>query len=488
MMLYCGWKRGGAGDLTLKSFSDSGCDCARGGVALLLAFWLLLALAYSIPSSWMAKNIGESASILAAEPLRPATYADITAGGQYDNFTVYYMLDLATCESSDALRDALESKIYWDADFALALEKAREGATNSNYARYWHGYLVFLKPLLVIFNIRQMRIIAQTVFCCLLVAFAGYLSRRKREGIAIGVLLTICFVLLGALQGAATLPVFSSLAISLLASLWMVHLSGKKLSAPGRLFTEPFALFCAFGVVGAVTVYLDFFDNPILTLCIPLTVYLLCASEGSSAFKSILKATICSGLGWFAGYAGLWVGKWLLAQLVTGLPVLSVALDQVGYRSGMSERAGQKSGALEAISANLNCIGFVKYVVLAAAVCAAICCVLQLVKTRRDPSAVKRVLLASMLGMVLVGFLPYLWYALISNHSIVHASLLTYRNQIGALFPWLLVVLEFVFVSWRQKGDREFEDVANKASASRVQGLRYGSNAGTETCRGQHAR
>ena len=27
------------------------------------------------------------------------------------------------------------------------------------YARYWHGYLIFLRPLLLMFNITQLRVI-----------------------------------------------------------------------------------------------------------------------------------------------------------------------------------------------------------------------------------------------------------------------------------------------------------------------------------------
>lgn len=57
------------------------------------------------------------------------------------------------------------------------------------YARYWHGYLVFLRPALVIFNIGQIRTILIVTFIMLLIIFMAVLI--KNIGVLYGILIAL---------------------------------------------------------------------------------------------------------------------------------------------------------------------------------------------------------------------------------------------------------------------------------------------------------
>lgn len=71
---------------------------------------------------------------------------------------------------------------------------------------------------------------------------------------------------------------------------------------------------------------------------------------------------------------------------------------------------------------------------------------------------IKTLLLVSA-ALLLISFVPYLWYAVLSDHSIMHAGLMTYRNQIGAFFPWLAIIALTVLVAYqKRKGAKEIDE------------------------------
>lgn len=413
-------------------------------ITLVLGFWMALSLVYSIPSTAMTKHLNESEKLLDQESISPIQYAAQRENAKYDNYTVYHMLNLAAHSGGNPFVESLASKNYFlSEDFPAALQKAIEGESNHTYPRYWHGYLVFLKPLLVFFNIREIRLLCQVFFFALLALVVGCLSRRSGSGLGAGVVLTVSFCLFGAAQAAETLPIFSSFALSLMGCLWILFLSKRKIyERKSNLFSEDFILLCSFGVFGALTVYFDFLDNPILTLCVPLALYLY-LEKHAMTMRRMLKIGFCSLIGWGAGYGLLWLGKWLLAEVVTGVSVLNIALEQVKFRSGASDLGMPESGGpLKAVMSNFASLGFVRYILLFVCFCALVCVAGLAIRTRigREDEHSGHALIATCIGLILISTVPYLWYMAVSNHSIVHASFITYRTQIGAFFPWLMIV------------------------------------------------
>lgn len=415
-----------------------------GAILTLLFFWVALAAVYSIPTSWIVGQVEESKAILKEESRYPPQYAAQQYGMVYDNFTVYIMLNLAIQPTQDPFADALASKRYYDADFDAALQCAIDGKSNATYSRYWHGYLIFLRPMLIFFNITQIRFICQLVFLIAMSTLIAWLAlSKRRSGAVAGVLLALSFLSLGAAQATETLPIFPSFLLAMLGCGGAIYVSSQKMhqdSGEG-LFTEGFVLFCFFGVLGSLTVFFDFLDNPVVVLCTPLSLYIFCERESFSARRA-LRVVALSILGWFAGYGLLWLGKWILASTVLGESAFEEAFNQAAFRSGMSEAGAEVGGPVKAIRENVLKLGFMRYALILVAVLALLCVIKEMISVsivEKGGKNQKIALCCALVSLLLVSTLPYVWYIALSNHSIVH-TMIAHRTQIGALFPWLLII------------------------------------------------
>lgn len=433
---------------------------ALSAIMMGVLFWLLMAAAYAIPSTQLTTHANQSRAMLKQEGVLWMQNAALTSGAHYDNYTTYHMLNIAVQATEDPLRDAVAAKEYQGSSPDEGLMHAIAGESNAAYQRYWHGYVTFLRPLLVFFDVKQIRLICQTVFFVLLAAVIVRLTMRMRMGGGIlSLILTGSLCILGAAQAAETLPFFSSFAISLVASLVVISLSRRPFSCTSSgVWSESFVLFVTFGATGALTVFFDFLDNPILSFCIPACIYFCCIRDRLT-LRRVIGLLAAMGLGWCFGYAALWVFKWVATAFISGDDVLGRALEQAFILTGGVEREGVEGGALQAIKANIKPLGFMKEVLFASLIGALVCVISSAIRylhTKDDK--IKTLLLASA-ALLVIGFIPYLWYAVLSDHSIMHAGLMTYRDQIGALFPWLAIVALTVLVAYqKRKGAKEIDE------------------------------
>lgn len=83
-----------------------------GLLGLLIAFWLALALAYSIPAAALVGHVEESRGMLWEEGLYPKQHASLFPDAPYDNFTTYIMLNMAVQPADNPFVDALSSRLY----------------------------------------------------------------------------------------------------------------------------------------------------------------------------------------------------------------------------------------------------------------------------------------------------------------------------------------------------------------------------------------
>lgn len=449
---------------------------AGGAIALLLLFWAALAASYAIPSSMIQGNVEESRQILREETLYYKQYTAPSNGISYDNFTVYIMLNLAVQPADNPFVDAVKSKrydstVYTTESFDYNLTQAIEGRSNSAYPRYWHGYLVFLRPLLVFFNVIQIRLICQALFFILLSMLIALLTLRKGSaGAMVGVLLMASYVVTGGAQAVETLPIFPSFFLSASGSLVVLYLYPKLERARSGTFSEGFCLFCLFGAAGALTVYFDFLDNPVLALCIPLAIYIFCRDDISSV-GAAARIVALAGIGWCVGYVLLWAGKWVLAGIVTGQSVIEDALDQAAYRSGATEVGQEVGGTPDAIRNNILWLGFVKYIYAIACVAAIASFIVVALRAHGEGPGFNSGLhfVYKLLVLLVISAIPYIWYAVLANHSIVHAHVIAFRTQIGALFPWLLIT-GLSIMQWRKAKSVNRRTLSTRQNMSEKQG------------------
>lgn len=329
----------------------------------------------------------------------------------------------------------LESPFYYDSvsSNSEALEKAMQEGANTGYPRYWHGYLVLLKPLLILFDIKEIRLLFQTAFFISLAVLIGLWSCwHGRKGIAASVALVASIILLGGADATATLPIFFSFIIAVLSMIAVTVLMKK--SSKAELAQNLISIFL---ITGACTVYFDFFDNPILTLCFPLSAIVVFSTDRFSMRKMLKLLVICS-LVWAVGYGCVWFAKWALATAFTDRNVIQEAVSQAAFRTGIDESAQEYgSSPLLAIAENLQVLGFVKWLLFVAFAIAAIALVIEACKAFRAPQA--KPVLVKMLFLGAISLIPFLWFLVVSNHSYIHAGIISYRNMVVSFYCLLMI-------------------------------------------------
>ena len=190
-----------------------------------------------------------------------------------------------------------------------------------SYARYWHGYLIWLRPLLLVLTYGQVRVVNYIVFF----ALAGALLWRlwKVCGRWPAVWFAASQLAVSAFFAPRQVQFFTCFAIGYAACLWVLA----KPRAAGTLAVGLVA-------VGVCTSFLDLLVTPILTLGLPLTVWLLDPRvPGGQAPLRRCGAVAGGAVCWGAGYALCWASKWVLAGLVTGQDIVGDALHQAAVRT-----------------------------------------------------------------------------------------------------------------------------------------------------------
>lgn len=150
----------------------------------------LLAVVYCIPQSAIWENTAISADILHDEDPRPYVLTGVNAS-KLDNHTDPLMLDILYYKTGSFTDDVLlasyvEVKDYKpdEALFAYLWDENHDYFT-SYYSRYWHGYQVVLKPMLMLFTLSSIRLINFIAQTGLAFAVMGILIVKKRGELAI---------------------------------------------------------------------------------------------------------------------------------------------------------------------------------------------------------------------------------------------------------------------------------------------------------------
>lgn len=386
--------------------------------------WLILICVFAIsvisvsfiPRVSITENVNESASTFEQEGLYPVSfgnkYSSLSFLGR-DQYTDCLMINLAVSSESDqALKDAILNPCY-KGEYQIEewpdnLRKLADGQLqpDTNYDWYWHGYLVVLKPLMLIFNYNQIR-----WFNCILmgILFVIFLSLiRKRLGNA-SVLVTLGIVLL--MHGETipyTMQYASVFFVALIFSILLLKFKS--------YFAKDNNDCLAFFVIGAVTVYLDFLTTPIVTLGIPVIFWLL-----SDASEHKWKKVIMLSIMWGLGYALFWISKWGLCALTFDSSVLENAVAHADKWSGNDITHGRLFMTVGVVKKYLALIWAMNWI-WAILVAAVGMCVLPKCKNWFKDNA----------WLLLVALMPFAWSLVLVNHNYEHFGF-TWRNISVAL-------------------------------------------------------
>ena len=188
-------------------------------------------------------------------------------------------------------------------------------APNSEYARYWHGSQILIRPLLLFSSVTGCRLILFILLLALNAVLSAQLIRRKAFRP-----LFLYWLALFAVQfwmTAFTLEYISIFLIMTLGCIAVTHFFSNPVSDE-VLFSRMSALFIA---SGALSCFFDFLTTETLTFTIPFILFLMLRKENackSFSLRDILKLMLRWGSLWLCAYAAAYAVKWILVLFVLG--------------------------------------------------------------------------------------------------------------------------------------------------------------------------
>lgn len=271
------------------------------------------------------------------------------------------------------------------------------------YARYWHGYLVVLKPLLLLTSFNTIRLLNSAIQLILTGWVIMEMCEKKGRSLATAFLISLPFMFFISTYSSLSLSIcFYITLLTLLVQLkWDKQIYDKK-------FYPEFFL-----IVGILTSYFDFLTYPLVTLAYPLCVYFYYHMDDKKG--TIFKKIFGYSVQWGIGYLGMWAGKWIVTDLLTESETIKDALYTVMVRTQSAENATRLGGFGEVVGVNMQVYSNWCYLLLALLIV-----VMFLLGMKKN--GIKNTIKSIPSGVVfmIIALYPFAWYFLMQNHSEQH--------------------------------------------------------------------
>lgn len=277
------------------------------------------------------------------------------------------------------------------------------------YTRYWHGYLIFLRPLLSIMSIEGIRNLL-FVLTIILSLIALFLIIKKLNFIT-AIIYLLSFLAINLYVICNSMNEITTFIIAQIAMIFLLLKNGK--------FKNSASVFL---VIGMCTSFFDLLTTPLVTLGLTLPIYVLLniKEENKKLYLDCIK--IC--VAWVVGYGLFWALKWLITDITLGKHILSDAINQALYRAGDVVGAG----IFDIFKLNLNKLGnsIIEYLFILLAIYAIIGVLKEIYLKKHKKQQTEKIQILKVLIFVIIAILPFIWYAVLKNHSYVH-SFFVYR-------------------------------------------------------------
>lgn len=272
-------------------------------------------------------------------------------------------------------------------------------ADYGTYARYWHGFVVTLRPLFTFMDLQGIYILNGFLLTALCIWICLRLKRLKLSYLIVPYLIS-CLVLMP-LMSMTVLQYATCSYVFILGTIGILLLSDKTLPK-----WAPFV----FLLTGILTAYFDFLTYPIATFGIPA---IFCVARcRDSHFTEKLVQMVKNGVSWVFGYAAMWFSKWLLASLLTSENVILDAISAMHLRSS-TETNDIRISLLGCLLENFRrflATPFTLLVIGFAAMC--------FLRIRKENN---RTWKQTMIPYCILAFAPVVWYTALRNHSSIHS-------------------------------------------------------------------
>lgn len=370
---------------------------------------------YLLPrTEGMQRHLKSSLETLQEEGIEKRALVDMMLFN-LDHTTNHRMLSNAAYYNPDA---PLESALM---NYAASNEEILSGdytaAPVGAYGRYWHGYLTVLKPLLMVTDLNGIRVTGYTLLTLLLLVIVC--RTRKQIGTAFAAAF-IASLLAVEVYIVPLSPQLSTMFFVSLAAVALVLFFGEKMEE--KRCTDLF-----FFVVGGLTSYFDFYTTPAMSLGLPL-LFMLKLRGRSGDWRMVMKLSLC----WAAGYAGIWMSKWIIASCLTDYDMIGDAFREFMFWMGgdSSEVPKTFNGLWQRIGDTLTTLP--QHPFLLALMVALLLCGYLFHRLPKTKHACR-----SHAAYILVALIPIVWYMLTANPTGVHWRFM-HRTLVVTIFAFLL--------------------------------------------------
>lgn len=465
-----------------------------------------------IPKSSIQLNSEKSATYLYEEELfHPLIKEEKLT--TIDNYADTILLNIVySLDEKQPLKSVFSASYYnedWlnvNEGYKMAVNENKE--PNISYSRYWHGNMIFLKPLLMFFDIQEIRIFNAIVLAALICALGVSLIKKKQNVLLIAMVIGLLSI--GVFFVPLCIEYTSTFIIMAVICLLVIHVEHR----------GDEKLLPIFFISGMLTCFFDFLTTETITFTMPLVIALCLRykpgvalingsknnkskrnkvnqevkqevnqgsnfktgetietngfarkktvitkeasnKEGSNCFKEAFNLSIKAGLLWTMAYVLMWLAKWSLSSIILKINAFEAALKQAEVRTiGNAAKSifEQYTGAIFRNIALLFPLNFGKsygeVILIFLGVVFLIGCIWFLYRKNK----VENGWLLNLLG--LIGMIPYIRYIALSNHSYLH-YFFTYRAQLVTI-----TVLIYIFFMGLDKKliNKEFSKFKRKRS------------------------
>ncbi len=385
--------------------------------------YVLLLFVYLLPTEPMRAHLAEAAVVLSGEREYHRVIPGVVST-QLDNYTDSWMMGNAvydsprpvyeralTCTSADFGGGPLDGLVRY-----LGAEK---GYREVDYTRYWHGYLVLLKPFFLLFDYADLRVFNVIVQLLLVFLIFRAFSKAGYELEAWGYVLSVLFMM----------PVVIPLSIQFSVIFYLTNFSVLVLLKAYDWIVEQNSLLLYFQLIGMCASYFDLLTYPTASLGVPLVCILLLGADRDSWTK--VKNVVSLSVSWGFGYGAMWAGKWILSTLVLRDNVMANALSQILLRASHTQN-GERLTVLDTWLRNVEFYFEKPYLILIALCLAAV-----FAGIFRSRGQLADVCIDS-IPFLLVAVMPFMWYALAGQHSYEH-HWFTFRGLVTTVFACMCI-------------------------------------------------
>lgn len=352
-------------------------------------------------------------------------------GNIVDNYTNMWMIQSADSQHFFDEEEFVKGIPYDSENRAEIPGDVNAQAFSSGWRNgsYWSGYRIFMKPLLLVMDVRGLRIVQLLV---VLVSLIWAAMRVGRDiGMAESVLLLCSLFLINPLNTVVDFdqaPDLIQALLSVVTVLWMLRRG---------LDFKWFSVF--FLALGAIEAFINCLIMPLITLGLPLIAYVLVRAKSEAVIRRQITDGVKLSISWCLGYAGSFFSVWIISALFQGESCIAAV--SRGFAAFFGRAGGDEGSLVKSImlsvhnNLNLN-VSFIWVLI------AVVFVLIVSIRIITGSWSCHR----ACVPLLSAGILPFIWILVLNNHSRIHSWMV---HDIFAITIWaLLCCILYLGIQW----------------------------------------